>query len=218
MKESTKQTAGAAPGVGAAIAPKGPTPPPTQMRGGDKFPNPAVVSHTGKKYRLYDDLVKDRVVMINYMSIKGHKGFPVTEHMARVAKALGKKLGREVFMYSITTDPGHDTPQRLKAFAEKHGARPGWSFLTATPSSMKSVNARLRRHGHSHGTHGYPTRLVHYGNAKVGVWGAFGADSNPELAVTRLSWVRDGAAPKGAVKRAGPRKLAGNFSAHNREA
>lgn len=196
------------------IEPQGPEPPPTQGRGGNVFPNIEVCSHTGARFRLYDDLIKDKVVMINFMSIKRHKSFPVTQYLAAIAERLGARLGQEMFMYSITTDPDYDSPARLSAFAKEFGTRHGWHFLTSSERNIEAVGQRLRSHA-NHGpggacsceSLGKASRLVHYGNGGVGIWGAFGADSDPDLAVERFSWVQNGTRRPQGMHRAGPPRL-----------
>lgn len=206
---------------------KGLTPPPTQARGGDYFPNVLVRSHRGEKFRLYDDLIRNRVVMINFMSLGAHDKYPVSQHLSQIAERLGPRLGRDVFMYSITTDPERDTPARLKELAERYGDKKGWHFLTASKDNIEAVSGRLFKHGGNAGggnvcvapgqDSSHPARLVHYGNGSLGIWGAFGVDCNPELAVERLSWVENGKKPTGALRRAGPRRLAADFMTQNRE-
>jgi protein SCO1/2 len=62
----------------------------------------------------------------------------------QVQRALGDRLGKEVFMYSITLDPKHDTPEVLKAYAKKFGVKPGWTFLTAKdPEDITRVRRKL---------------------------------------------------------------------------
>ena len=147
-------------------------PPPAQARGGNHFPNVRVFSHTGKEFKLYDDLIRDKVVVLNFMSIKEHLTFPVSTHMAKIAKSLGDKLGKKVFMYSITIDPKNDTAGHLRRFAEKNEIRyPGWHFLTTSVKNVNQLSDRLYKHGcspssspGSSAAHGHPTRLVHYGN------------------------------------------------------
>lgn len=202
------------------VKPTGGLPPAAQGRGGDYFPNVVVFDQNGRKYRFFDDLIKNRVVMVNFMSIKAHGAFPVTEHLAHIADHLEGQLGREVFINSITTDPGNDTPARLKTLAKKYGAdRDGWHFLTTTAGAISALSVRLRKHGQhgGHGGGGHPIRMVHYGNGGVGIWGAFGADTEPGFAAERVSWVKNGTPPKGPVHRAGPRRLGQSPNAgHNR--
>ena len=110
--------------------------------GGDAFPNPRVYSHTGETFRFHTDLVLGRVVVINFMSILQHPLFPATEHLLLLAERLGPRLGSEVHFYSISMDPDHDTPRRLRAFAAEYGVPPGWLFLTA--AAIRSTRLSLR--------------------------------------------------------------------------
>jgi protein SCO1/2 len=84
--------------------------------------------------RFYDYLIKNKTSIINFMYTQcdGQLCNRGTKNLAQVQKALGESLGREVFIYSITLRPEHDTPEVLKAYAEKYGAKPGWTFLTAS--------------------------------------------------------------------------------------
>ena len=85
-------------------------PPPTQGRGGNKFPNAEVIAHTGERFFLHDDLIKGRVVMVNFMSIRGHDGFPATDHIARIADRLAGDAG--VTCSSIRSRPIRNTTRR----------------------------------------------------------------------------------------------------------
>ena len=191
-------------------------PPPTQGRGGNTFPNVEVISHTGERLRFFDDLIKGKVVLINFMSIQEHDRFPVTNHVQKIAGKLGERLSRDTFIYSITTDPLNDTPAQLQAFAEAHSVRPGWTFITGTRLRITAASRRVLKHL-SHGGAGqayaFPHRMLHYGNGGVGVWGAFAAESSPEMAVERLSWVHTGTQTSATPRRAGPPKLAARSSA-----
>lgn len=183
-------------------------PPATQGRGSDYFPNIMLAAHDGKHYLFHDDLIRTRVVLINFMSIKGHERFPATQFMQAIARRLGPQLGRQVHLYSISTDI-RDTPARLRRFAAQFDVSTGWLFLTAASRDVQQISRRLYPdYGHhSHGA-GHSPRLVHYGNGEVGVWGAFGVDSDPALACERISWVATaGTRPTGPARRAGPGKL-----------
>ena len=53
-----------------------------------------------------------------------------------------KKLGedaKKVRMVSITIDPDNDTPQVMKEYLQKYGARPGWDALTGKRDHVISV-------------------------------------------------------------------------------
>ena len=58
-------------------------------------------------------------------------------------KLLGPRVGRDIFIYSITLDPEHDTPEALKVYAEKYGAGPGWLFLTGKREDIDAIRFKL---------------------------------------------------------------------------
>ena len=108
------------------------------------FPNIVLTTHEGKKVRFYDDLIKDKIVTINMMYADCEGVCPgITANLAKVQKALGKRVGRDIFMYSITLKPRQDTPKALKEYAKMHGAGPGWSFLTGDPGDIELVRRKL---------------------------------------------------------------------------
>lgn len=94
------------------------------------FPKAALLTQDGKDVSFYD-LIKGKIVVINFMYTRcdGKLCAEGTKNLVKLQKALGARLGREVFMYSITLDPEHDTAEVLKDYAKEHGAR--WTFLTA---------------------------------------------------------------------------------------
>jgi protein SCO1/2 len=108
------------------------------------FPNVKLKTQDGKVLRFYEDLIKDKIVIINFMYTQC-KGIceTGTANLVQVQKALGDHLGRDVFIYSITLDSGHDTPEVLKSYAENHGAMPGWIFLTGNAEDITSLRNEL---------------------------------------------------------------------------
>ena len=81
------------------------------------FPNFELTTHEGKKVHFYDDLIKDKIVVINFMYVKCQGVcMPVTMNLKRVQNLLGDRVGRDIFMYSITLKPEEDTPQELKRY------------------------------------------------------------------------------------------------------
>jgi protein SCO1/2 len=174
------------------------------------FPNAVVYTHEGRKALFYDDLLRGKTVMINCMSIKNDAVFPVTRNLAKVQRLFEARLGRELFMYSITVDPEHDTPRALRAFAREHQAGPGWMFLTGETAVIDLIRGRLfmspSEHGHDH--HGLvedcSLGLIRYGNEAVGLWGSVPAKTDPESIAKRLSWIEAGQPTNRTFTRGGP--------------
>jgi protein SCO1/2 len=186
---------------------------------GEILPNVVVTTHENDKALFFRDLVRGRTVLVHFLSIAGEAASPVAAHLARVQPFLGEALGRDVFLYSITADPERDTPRALAAFAARHGARPGWLFLTGERDAIDLLRGRLFLHGveHDHGgSHGAvedcSLGLARYGNAAAGLWGSVPLRADPAQIAERLAWVRGGRAPAqapaGAPRRKGPPILA----------
>jgi protein SCO1/2 len=80
------------------------------------FPNVTLTTHEGKKVKFYDDLLKDKIVIINFMYVKCEGICPgTTANLVKVQKLLGDRIGKDIFMYSITLKPEEDTPEKLAA-------------------------------------------------------------------------------------------------------
>src|SRR5213080_1947542 len=76
-----------------------------------RFPNVALRTQDNRAVRFYDDIVKDRLVIISFMFTSCTSQCPrSTANLAKVQDALGDRLGRDVFMASISVDPERDTP------------------------------------------------------------------------------------------------------------
>ena len=108
------------------------------------FPNVTLRTHEGKEVHFYDDLLKDKTVLLHVMYTRCRDGIcvPSLANLARVEKELKGRVGRDVHFYSITLDPEHDTPDVLKKHARHFTRNPSWLFLTADkPQRIE----RLRR-------------------------------------------------------------------------
>ena len=108
------------------------------------FPNVTLTTHKGKKVKFYDDLLKDKIVLINFMYVRCQGTCPgTTANLVKVQKLLGDRVGKDIFMYSITLKPEEDTPQRLAAYAKAYKVRPGWKFLTGDPKDVELLRQKL---------------------------------------------------------------------------
>lgn len=114
------------------------------------FTNASLRTHENKQVRFYDDLIKGRQVLVNLMYATCEGGCPaVTARMIKVHETLRDRMGKNLFMYSITVKPEEDDPAALKGYAEMHGALlPGWTFLTGDPYDIETIRYRLFRMDH----------------------------------------------------------------------
>lgn len=108
------------------------------------FPNVTLTTHEGKKVKFYDDLMKDKIVLINFMYVKCEGTCPgTTTNLVKVQKLLGDRVGKDIFMYSITLKPEEDTPEKLAAYAKAYKVGPGWQFLTGDPKDVELLRQKL---------------------------------------------------------------------------
>lgn len=108
------------------------------------LPNVELITQDGKKVRFYDDLVKDKRVVIQFMFARCKDICPViTHHLVEVQRMLNGRVGQDIFFYSITLSPEEDSPKDLKTFAKAHGAGPGWTFLTGKPEDVLHLRKSL---------------------------------------------------------------------------
>jgi len=112
--------------------------------GADYFPNIPLVTQDGKTVRFYDDLIKNKVVAINFIYTHCGDTCPLeTAGLRQVQKQLGDRVGHDVFFYSISIDPEHDTPAVLKEYAERFKVGPGWTFLTGNRADITLLRKKL---------------------------------------------------------------------------
>jgi protein SCO1 len=110
----------------------------------DGFPNILLQTQDGKWVRFYDDLVKDRSVLVNFIYTSCQQSCsPTTANLARVHKLLGDRVGRDLFLLSISLDPVVDRPKILKEYAARFGQFTGWYFLTGNESEIEQLRRAM---------------------------------------------------------------------------
>lgn len=175
---------------------------PARRRGGrwgaDYFPNVELVTHEGETVRFFDDLIEDKVVAINLIYTSCPNMCPLsTARLTRVQQLLGDRVGRDIFMYSISIDPENDTPEKLKAHAEKFNVGPGWTFLTGKPDDIMLLRKKL-----GFLIDGIQVELndhngaVLIGNQRTGQWMRRMATSSPHILAAQIgSWLSNWRTP-----------------------
>jgi protein SCO1/2 len=112
--------------------------------GAEWFTNAEVKTHDGRTLRFYDDVMKGKIVMINFFFTDCDAICPLmTENLARVQELLGDRVGKEIFMASISLQPEHDTPEVLAAYAKTYDVGPGWVLLTGKKDEIEVLRHRL---------------------------------------------------------------------------
>ena len=159
---------------------------------GNYFPNVELTNQNGKTVHFYDDLLKGKIVVLDLIYTNCQYACPLeTARMAQVQRILGDRVGKDIFFYSISIDPDRDTPQQLKAYAEKFHAGPSWQFLTGKKEDIDLISKKLglysdpdpaNKDGHT------PDVLL--GNEVTGQWIKNSALDNPRyLAIMIGDWL-----------------------------
>lgn len=103
-------------------------------------PDVWVVTQDGKRVRFYSDLIKDKSVAVGFFFTSC--SFVCTWHgevFSSFQKHLAGRLGKEVFLISVSMDPLTDTPARLKRWGAKYGRRSGWTLVTGGKAEMNEL-------------------------------------------------------------------------------
>jgi protein SCO1 len=112
--------------------------------GANYFPNVTLTTQDGTKVHFYDDLIKGKIVVIDLIYTQCVDACPLeTARLVQVQKMLGDRVGKDIFFYSISIDPTHDTPAVLKSYAEKFHVGPGWTFLTGKKEDIDLISKKL---------------------------------------------------------------------------
>jgi protein SCO1/2 len=108
------------------------------------LPNVRLVSHEGRSVRFYDDLVKDKKVVLTFFSSRAlTESYKVTQNLAALQRLFGRRIGTDMFLYTIARDPERDTPAALRNWAAESGAGPGWTFLSGRPAEVETLRRSL---------------------------------------------------------------------------
>ena len=141
------------------------------------FPNLTLLTQDGEPVRFYDDLLKGKIVLINFMFTTCTSVCqPMTSNLSKVQKYLGEHVGREVVMLSISVDPQADTPPVLKKYADSFKAQPGWYFLTGKKENIDRVLYKLGGYVADKMQH---SAVLLIGNEATGDWMKVHAMSRP---------------------------------------
>ena len=76
------------------------------------LPNVPLVTHDGEQVRFYDDLVKDKKVVLTFVSSRAPaESNKVTRNLAAIQRLFGARVGQDLFLYSIARTPERDIAQ-----------------------------------------------------------------------------------------------------------
>ena len=140
------------------------------------IPDVPVLDQNGHKRKFYTDLVKDKTVVINLVFTTCKGMCPLLgANFSKLQTALGDRLGKEVFLISVSTDPETDSPEVFKAWGAKFKAKDGWTLVTGDKDELDSLLQVLSGDGPRKGYHA-PSLCIFNGKTKTYRW-AYGLEA-----------------------------------------
>lgn len=141
----------------------------------------------GRNVRFYSDLIQGKVVVLSFFYtsctyICTRQG----KILSNLQSLLGERLGKSVFLISVTTDPARDTPAQLKAWSRGYNIQPGWTLVTGDVSAMNKLLLPFTGNPSGAGMH-LPTTII--GNDKTGVWTSGSGNFTPQELLRAVDFV-----------------------------
>lgn len=107
------------------------------------LPNVPLLTHTGEEVRFYEDLIKDKKVVINFMyTVCSNVCGPSTRNILEAQQLLGD-AAKDIHFYSISMTPQHDNPAVLRAYMKAHEINTRWTYLTGTQKNVDYLRRSL---------------------------------------------------------------------------
>lgn len=141
-----------------------------------------VLNQDGRPLHFKSDVIGDRLVAITFTYTTCTTICPILDSIfVKLQDKLGDRLNKDIFLITLSIDPVNDIPPRLKAYAGKLKARPGWDFITGNKVNVDKVLTGLDMFSSDILNH-TPSILV--GDGKSGIWRRFyGFPSSDKLLV-----------------------------------
>jgi protein SCO1 len=163
-----------------------------------KYGDSVLTDQNGRKVKLKSELIRDQIVVMDFAYTSCTTVCPVlTALMVKVQNGLAESGPAGVQLITMTVDPARDTASRLRAYAQKHGAKPGWVWLTGPTGRVNEVLKGFDAYSPSFEDH---PPLVLVGDPVSGSWTRFVGFTDPQ---ELLAKVRELHAARGAGKQAG---------------
>ena len=149
------------------------------------LPNTEVIDQTGKSLTFYDDLLKDKIVAINFVFTRCTMTCPIAGfQFGRLRSLLGASAGKDVQLISVSLDAAYDTPARLKSWASQFNSGVGWTQITGEKRNIDQLLKSLNAYSADKQDH---STLILIGNDKLNVWKWIDGNSDPQLILSALS-------------------------------
>lgn len=144
----------------------------------------SLLNQFGARVDLREDVIGDRIVVVNFVYTSCTTVCPVISSIfSMVQQHLGKRIGKDVALITITVDPTRDTPHRMLTFAKNFNPDPGWSWLTGDKKSVDKLLLAMGAYTPNFEDH---PAMVLIGDESKSEWYRFYGFPAPEAIETRV--------------------------------
>jgi protein SCO1/2 len=161
-----------------------PDPAPKTVASPAALPNAELLDQNGAQVRFASDVAGNRIMALNFIYTDCQTACPLVSGIfSKLQSRLGDKLAKDVRMVSLSINPAADTPERLKAYAERFHAAPEWLWLTGEKAQVDALLKSLGVYSTDVANHA-PVILV--GDPVRGEWTRFNGLSSPDTIAARI--------------------------------
>jgi len=168
----------------------------------DRFPNVQLYTQDNQPVHFYDDLIKDKAVIVDFMWTSCTDNCPVkTQNLINIHRLLGHRVGRDIFLLSISIDGNNDTPEALTRYIKENGgAKTGWLYLTGDPDDVESLRYSLGVYDLDPNIDALKrsqTKTITFGNDRTNQWAYLPASMDSKRMEEAISSITRDSRPRG---------------------
>ena len=161
-----------------------------EARARSYFTNLELVNQDGETVRFFDDVLKNKVVVINFIFTNCEGACPLITHkLTLVRDKLEGFIGKQIRFVSLSLDPQRDSPAALKKFAKTQNADlAGWVFLTGEPDHLDTIIRKLGQYTDDIDAH---STMMLAGNVSTAHWIKILPQEQPPAIAEKLRLLMD---------------------------
>ena len=118
------------------------------------MPDVTLVNQNGERIKFRDFLKTEKPILLDFIYGTCTTICPV---LSAGFSNMQRKLApdpAQVRLVSISIDPENDTPEVMRAYLKRYGAKPGWEFLTGSRTDIDQVMRAFKAY--------VPNKMSHY--------------------------------------------------------
>ena len=162
----------------------------SEQKARNYFTDLEVVDQNGKRLRFYSDVLKDRVVLINFIFTSCDFACPMlVQRLNKTRSLLVDAVRDDVWFVSISIDPETDTPEVLRDYRARF--RANWTFLTDAEHDIITLRRKLGLYVEEiqDGSNNHNVSMI-IGNQATGRWMKRSPFENPHVLADQLgNWL-----------------------------